>query len=316
MDHFLRSTPGNVQWGLWDGRLKPVLRIVSGDRVTIETLSGEPDDLPDPSLGYDSVPGHAEVLASAFRGPGPHLLTGPVAIEGAEPGDVLEVRVLDIQLRCNWGWNIQVPTLGTLPEDFPEFRRIHIPLDRARNIAKLPWGQELPLSPFFGNFGVAPPLAWGRLSSKEPRAFGGNMDNKELGAGSTLYFPVFVPGALFSAGDGHALQGDGEVCLTAIEAALTGTFEFHIRRDLKLSSPRAETASDWITMGFDEDLDDAAKAALRDMIALIREHSGLSAQDAYTLCSIAADLRVTQLVDGNKGIHCVLAKSRMPLKQI
>jgi acetamidase/formamidase len=312
MDYVLQSTPGNVQWGLWDGRSKPVLRIASGDRVTIETLSGEPDDLPDPSLGYDIVPGQAEVLASTFRGPGPHLLTGPVYIEGTEPGDVLEVRVLDIELRCNWGWNIQVPTLGTLPEDFPEFRRIHIPLDRARNIATLPWGQELPLSPFFGNFGVAPPPSWGRLSSKEPRAFGGNMDNKELGAGSTLYFPVFVPGALFSAGDGHALQGDGEVCLTAIEAALTGTFEFHVRRDLRLTSPRAETASDWITMGFDEDLDDAAKAALRDMIALIREKSGLSAQDAYTLCSIAADLRVTQLVDGNKGIHCVLAKSRMP----
>jgi acetamidase/formamidase len=193
-----------------------------------------------------------------------------------------------------------------------EFRRIHIPLDRAHKVARLPWGQELPLAPFFGNFGVAPPAGWGRLSSKEPRAFGGNMDNKEFGVGSTVYFPVFVPGALFSAGDGHALQGDGEVCLTAIEAALTGTFEFHIRRDLRLASPRAETASDWITMGFDEDLDDAAKAALRDMIALICEQSSLSAQEAYTLCSIAADLRVTQLVDGNKGIHCVLAKSRMP----
>ncbi len=312
MDHHLKSTPGNVQWGLWDGRLKPVLKITSGDRVTIETLSGEPDDVPDPSLGFEGVPGHKEVLESTSRGPGPHLLTGPVHIEGAEPGDVLEVRILDIQLRADWGWNLQVPMLGTLPEDFPEFRRIHIPLDRKRNIAKLPWGQELSLSPFFGNFGVAPPANWRRLSSKEPRAFGGNMDNKELGVGSTVYFPVFEPGALFSAGDGHALQGDGEVCLTAIEAALTGTFEFHIRRDLSLKSPRAETPGDWITMGFDEDLDDAAKAALRDMIALIRERSGLSAQDAYTLCSIAADLRVTQMVDGNKGIHCVLAKSRMP----
>jgi acetamidase/formamidase len=312
MDHHLRSTPGNVQWGLWDGRLKPVLKIASGDRVTIETLSGEPDDLPDPSLGFSVVPGHKEVLETAFRGPGPHLLTGPIHVEGAEPGDVLEVRVLDIQLRADWGWNLQVPMLGTLPEDFPEFRRIHIPLDRTRNSARLPWGQELPLSPFFGNFGVAPPEKWGRLSSKEPRAFGGNMDNKELGVGSTVCFPIFVSGALFSAGDGHALQGDGEVCLTAIEAALTGTFEFHIRRDLHLKSPRAETLADWITMGFDEDLDDAAKAALRDMIVLIQQRTRLSAQDAYTLCSIAADLRVTQMVDGNKGIHCVLAKSRMP----
>jgi acetamidase/formamidase len=311
-DHHLPSTPGNVQWGLWDGQLKPVLRIASGDRVIIETLSGEPDDVPDPSLGFSVVPGHRDVLESAFRGPGPHLLTGPIYIERAEPGDVLEVRVLDIKLRADWGWNLQVPTLGTLPEDFPEFRRIHIPLDRERNIARLPWGQELPLSPFFGNFGVAPPASWGRLSSKEPRAFGGNMDNKELGVGSTVYFPVFAPGALFSAGDGHALQGDGEVCLTAIEAALIGTFEFHIRRDFKLKSPRAETPADWITMGFDEDLDDAAKAALRDMIVLVKNHTGLSAQDAYTLCSIAADLRVTQMVDGNKGIHCVIAKSRLP----
>ncbi|MEA2957967.1 MAG: hypothetical protein QOJ58_3470 [Alphaproteobacteria bacterium] len=210
------------------------------------------------------------MLEGTFRGPGPHLLTGPIHIEGAEPGDVIEVRVLDLQLRADWGWNLQVPTLGTLPEDFPEFRRIHIPLDRKRNIAKMAWGQELPLAPFFGNFGVAPPPSWGRLSSKEPRVFGGNMDNKELGVGSTVYFPVFVPGALFSAGDGHALQGDGEVCLTAIEAALTGTLEFHLRRDLHLASPRAETPDGWITMGFDEDLDDAAKAALRDMIQLIR----------------------------------------------
>jgi acetamidase/formamidase len=176
----------------------------------------------------------------------------------------------------------------------------------------MPWGQELELHPFFGNFGVAPPRAWGRLSSKEPRAFGGNMDNKELGTGATVYFPVFVDGALFSAGDGHALQGDGEVCLTAIETALTGTFEINVRKDLKLALPRAETAKAWITMGFDEDLDDAVKIALREMIKLVGEISGLSAQDAYSLCSIAADLRVTQTVDGNKGIHCVLEKSKLP----
>lgn len=312
MDHYLSSTSGNVNWGFWDGSLRPVLKIASGDRVTIETLSGEPEDMPDSALGFSVVPGQKEVFETAFRGPGPHFLTGPVHVEGAEPGDVLEVRVLDVQLRADWGWNIQVPLLGTLPDDFPELRRIHIPLDRARNIARLPWGQELPLAPFFGNFGVAPPLSWGRLSSKEPRVFGGNMDNKELGVGTTTYFPVFVPGALFSAGDGHGVQGDGEVCLTAIETPLTGTFEFHVRKDMKLSTPRAEKSDAWITMGFNEDLDDAVKEALRDMIVLIREHSGLSAQDAYTLCSLAADLRVTQMVDGNKGIHCVLPKAHLP----
>jgi acetamidase/formamidase len=315
MHHHLASTPGNVHWGLWDGTLKPVLAIKSGDTVTIETLSGEPEDMPDPALGFAVVPGHKEVHANTVRGPGPHFLTGPIHVEGAEPGDVLEVRLLEIKYRADWGWNIQVPFLGTLPEDFPELRRIHFPLDVARDVATMPWGQELTLDPFFGNFGVAPPPSWGRLSSKEPRSFGGNMDNKELGVGSITYFPVFVPGALFSAGDGHGLQGDGEVCLTAIETALTGTFEFHVRKDMKLNSPRAEKADCWITMGFDEDLDDAVKHALRDMIALIRAHSGLSAQDAYTLCSLAADLRVTQMVDGNKGIHCVLAKTALPKRR-
>ncbi len=312
MHHVLASTPGNVQWGRWDGSLPPVLRIKSGDRVTIETLSGEPEDMPASELGFDRIPEQEDVFKQTLRGPGPHFLTGPIHVDGAEPGDVLEVRLLDLKLRSNWGWNLQVPWLGTLPEDFPELRRLHIRLDRSRGIAELPWGQELPLRPFFGNFGVAPPPGWGTLSSKEPRAFGGNMDNKELVVGSTTYFPVFVPGALFSAGDGHAVQGDGEVCLTAIETPLTGTFEFHVRKDMKLVSPRAETAEAWITMGFDEDLDDAAKAALRDMIRLICEQSRLSAQDAYTLTSLAADMRITQLVDGNKGVHCVIAKDRMP----
>jgi acetamidase/formamidase len=315
MEHHLASVPGNVHWGLWDGTLRPALTIKPGDRVVIETLSAEPEDMPDPALGFSIVPGHKEVHEHTFRGPGPHFLTGPIFVEGAEVGDVLEVRLLDIKYRANWGWNLQAPLLGTLPEDFPELRRIHIPLDLARNVARMPWGQELELDPFFGNFGVAPPVSWGRLSSKEPRSFGGNMDNKELGVGSTTYFPVLVRGALFSAGDGHALQGDGEVCLTAIEAALTGTFEFHVRKDLKLRNPRAERPDVWITMGFDEDLDDAVKHALRDMIALIGEQSGLSAQDAYTLCSLCADLRVTQMVDGNKGIHCVLAKSVMPVRR-
>jgi acetamidase/formamidase len=313
--HHLPATPGTVRWGFWDGSLPPVLTIASGDTVTIDTLSGEPPDLPEPATGFAVLPEHREVLAAGQGGPGPHFLTGPIAIAGAKPGDVLEVRIRKIEWRQDWGWNLQVPWLGTLPEDFPELRRIHVPFDRARNTVRLPWGQELVLAPFFGNFGVAPPPQWGRLSSKEPRAFGGNMDNKELGVGTTVYFPVFVEGALFSAGDGHALQGDGEVCLTAIETALTGTFEFIVRKDMKLTAPRAEQSGAWITMGFDEDLDDAVKHALRDMIKLIGEFSGLSPQDAYTLCSIAADLRVTQTVDGNKGIHCVLAKAALPAKR-
>ena len=311
MHHHLGATVETVRWGHWDGSLAPVLTIKSGDTVTIDTLSGEPADLPAPTSGYDILPEHHQILKAGNGGPGPHFLTGPIAIDGAKPGDVLEVRMKEIKLRQNWGWNLQAPLKGTLPEDFPELRRLVLPLDRDKNTVKLPWGKELTLDPFFGNFGVAPPIGWGRLSSKEPRAFGGNMDNKELGAGATIYFPVFVDGALFSVGDGHALQGDGEVCLTAIETALSGTLEFILRRDLVLSVPRAETKDAWITMGFDEDLDDAAKQALREMIRLVTEFTGLSAQDAYTLCSIASDLRVTQMVNNNKGVHCVISKDKL-----
>jgi len=168
------------------------------------------------------------------------------------------------------------------------------------------------LRPFFGNFGVAPSPELCQLTSVIPREFGGNMDNKEMIAGTTVYFPVFNEGALFSAGDGHAAQGDGEVCLTAIETSLSGTLELTVRKDIKLSMPRCETADSWISMGMDEDLDEAARQALREMIDLICEVSGLSRQDAYSLCSLAADLRVTQLVDVNKGIHCVLPKGVLP----
>src|SRR3984957_11549754 len=129
MEHHLSSTPGNVHWGLWDAALPPVLKIASGDRVTIDTLSGEPEDLPEPDSGFQDLPDHREVLATTFRGPGPHLLTGQIHVEGAEPGDVLEVRSLDIKFRADWGWNLQFPFMGPLPQDFPEKRRIHIPLD-------------------------------------------------------------------------------------------------------------------------------------------------------------------------------------------
>lgn len=309
--HEIPATPETMVLGYFDAALPPVLTVASGDTVTLHShpAGGRESLHPDPAR----VPADLlHALDTLERGPGPHFVTGPVHVAGAEPGDMLQVDILDLKFRLDWGFVSILPLLGTLPDEFTEYETVHADIDTARSLCRLPWGTELPLDPFFGIMGTAPPAAWGRVGSPVPRAFGGNMDNKELVAGSAVYFPVFVPGALFSVGDGHALQGDGEVCLTAIEAALLGTFEFHLRSDLKLTSPRAETANDHITMGFDEDLDDAAKAALRDMITLIRERSGLSAQDAYTLCSIAADLRVTQLVDGNKGVHCVLAKSRMP----
>ena len=220
----------------------------------------------------------------------------------------MAIEILAIDPRQNWGYTRIRPLSGTLPEDFPMRRTWHTAIDRQRGIATVPWGAEIELAPFFGVMGVAPPPVYGAVTSIVPREFGGNMDLKELTAGTTLYLPVWNPGALFSAGDGHGVQGDGEVCVTALETALTGTFRLTLRKDMQFDLPRAETPTHQITMGFNEDLDDAAKTALRQMITLIGERVGLGREDAYMFCSLAVDMRVTQLVDGNKGIHAMLPK--------
>jgi acetamidase/formamidase len=305
--HLLEASVETCHWGFFDPTLKPVLTVADGDTVTIRTVSGGAETLP--PQGFRVPPELLDIHARSERQVPGHILTGPVAVRGAEPGDVLEVRIDKISLRQDWGYNFIRPLAGTLPDDFPEYRRINIPLDAEKNVARLPWGTELPLSPFFGVMGVAPPPNWGRVTSLIPRAMGGNMDNKELVAGAALFLPVFVPGALFSCGDGHAAQGDGEVCVTAIETALEGTFTFFVRKDLNFVYPRAETPSHYITMAMHPDLDVCVERALRDMIVLLGEKAGLSREDAYTLCSLAADLRVTQTVNGSKGIHCMIAKT-------
>ena len=308
MHHHLAASPETCHWGYFDARLQPVLTINSGDRVTIESVSGSPEVLPPP--GFNVPP---ELLAIHAAEPcipfGPHILTGPVAIEGAELGDVLEVRVLDVGLRQDWGYNLNRPLAGTLPDDFLSFHLMHIPLDKERNLGRLPWGLDLPLAPFFGVMGVAPPPAWSRCTSIIPRAFGGNLDCKELVAGTTLFLPVFVPGGLFSCGDGHGVQGDGEVNVTAIETALSGTFELILRKDLRFTYPRAETPTHILTFGMDPDLERCAERAAREMIAVITERTSLTREQAYALCSLAADLRITQTVNQHKGVHCMLEKS-------
>jgi acetamidase/formamidase len=310
--HHLPANPKTVHWGAWDARIPPVLTIEPGDSVTVDTLSGEADDLPD-NDDFFVLKEHREVLASVQRGPGPHIITGPIHVEGAEPGDLLEVRIEEVALRQNWGWNLQLPLHGTLQDEFTETRRIHLPIDMVDKTVALPWGRRMECRPFFGIMGVAPPPSFGRLSSMEPRVFGGNIDNKEFVSGTTVMFPVFVPGALFSVGDGHALQGDGEVCLTAIETALTGKFTIRLQKKKARKLPIAVTNSSLITMGFHPSLDNAAEIAVSQMVALIAEISGLSRQDAYTLCSIAADLRITQTVDREKGVHCVISRRDLPL---
>lgn len=306
--HEIAPSARNVHWGYFDAALAPVVTIQPGETVVLHTLSGGMEDFPAKDAGFTVAPDHIETCRTAERGAGPHLMTGPVAVVGAEPGDALKVEILDVKLRDDWGFNVIKPLGGVLRERYQEIRRIFLSIDRARGIIHTPWGLEIPAHPFFGIMGTAPPRSWGRQSSIVPRAFGGNIDNKELTAGAVLYLPVFERGGLFSAGDGHAAQGDGEVCLTAVETGLTGTFRIGLVKRAGLSMPRAETSTHFITMGFDDDLDDAARTALSDMIRLIGERSNLTEEDAYRLCSMVADLRVTQLVNQHKGIHAMLPR--------
>lgn len=305
-EHHLKPSVETCHWGYFDAKTPPALRVKSGDVVTIDTVTGSPDVLPDPEKFH--IPPALKDIHARLKPLGPHILTGPVYVEGAAPGDVLEVRIHEVSVIQDWGFNMILPLLGTLPHDYDEPRCVNIPIDVARNKATMPWGLELDVKPFFGVMGVAPPPGWGRVTSVAPQAFAGNLDNKELGADATLFVPVFVEGALFSCGDGHGAQGDGEVCITAIETALQGKFELIVRKDLKFRYPRGETPSHYITMGMDPDLDQCAVAALRDMIALIGEKTGLSHADAYMLCSLAGDLHVTQTVNGSKGVHMMLEK--------
>jgi acetamidase/formamidase len=303
--HRLDPTADNVHWGFFDAKLPPQLAVDSGDTVIVDTVSGALDIAPDKTL-YTSV--HYEIVTKLKPSLGPHILTGPIAIRGAEPGHTLEVRIKAIELTADWGWNVIRPLRGTLPEDFPEFQSRVIPIDRKAMTTKLPWGPSIPLQPFFGILATAPRPEYGRISSIEPREFGGNIDCKEFVVGTSLFLPVFVPGGNFSAGDGHAVQGDGEVCLSALETCLKGTFEFVLHKTMHLKMPRAITPTHYITLGVDPDLDDAAKQALRDMIAWLVEMKGWKPAEAYVFCSLACDLHVTQLVDGNKGIHAMVKR--------
>ncbi len=303
----LPASPETVHWGYFDAALPPALTIDSGERVTVMTVSGGPDHLPPPPFQVppELTAIHKQVSRRIVPG---HICTGPVAVRGAKPGGVLQVDIEAVEPNVDWGYNLVRPLSGALPHDFAEQRLIHIALDRAANAWRLPWGQHVPLRPFFGVMGTAPPMNWGVISTLPPRQNGGNLDNKELVAGTTLYLPVFVDGGLFSCGDGHGVQGDGEVCITAVETGLTGTFRLTARNDMTLAWPMAETPTHMITMAFDPDLDDCVVIALRAMLDLLVARAGLDRYQAYTLASLAADLRITQVVNGNKGVHCMLEK--------
>lgn len=312
--HKLAATPETVRLGVFSSKFPPVLTVASGDTVEMECVSGRPEVVPPKGSGLAIPPALQGILdwrnGETWSG---HVVTGPVAIENARPGDVLEIRVESVVPTAEWGYNVIRPLSGTLPEDFHETYLTHPRVDRNRSICTMPWGTELPLAPFFGVMGVAPPSSYGAISSIQPRVHGGNMDNKELVAGSTLYLPVWNEGALFSAGDGHGLQGDGEVCVSALEICMDGVFTFILHSSEKakkprLVYPRAETPTHFISMGFNEDLDQAMKISLREMISFICDRSDLTSEQAYSFCSLTVDFHVTQTVNGVKGVHGLLRK--------
>ena len=311
--HRLEATPATVAYGYYWAEAAPVLRIASGDVIDVDTLlTNTPAGLERAGIAADRVQVSLRRIVTEVtgdrRGPGGHILTGPVYVEGAMPGDVLEVQVLAVDLALDYGYN---GCSGFLPENCDRAVPTKIvPLDRAAMTAEFFPGVVVPLKPFFGSMGVAPPAAVGRVSSNPPSRFAGNLDNRELTAGSTLYIPVFVPGALFAVGDGHAAQGDGEVSQTGIETSLRGRLKLTVRKGESLNWPRAETPTDYISMGADPDLTIATRIAVQEMVDFLARTRGLTTHQAYQLVSVAGHVAVTQLVDRpTMGVHVKVAKS-------
>ena len=313
-DYQLKATPANVVWGYYWSRAKPVLHIQSGNTVEIQTMiTNSPDRLTQSGLKPEDVQPELKAIYAEVKdkGPGGHILTGPIFVEGAEPGDALEVRIQKIELSVPYAYNGFSQRSGVLAgtDDFVKAVTKIIPLDRRRMVARFADNIEIPLHPFFGSMGVAPPEAAGRISSGPPGIHAGNLDNKDLVVGTKLFIPVHVPGALFEVGDGHAGQGNGEVDITALETSLVGTFQFVLHKGMTLKWPRGETPTHWIAMGLNPDLTEALKTAVREAIDFLATEKHMSREDAYMLCSTAVDFNVTQAVDGTKGVHAMIPKS-------
>jgi acetamidase/formamidase len=310
--HRLEATPATVAYGYYWSEAKPVLRIASGDIIDVDTLlTSNPTSLQRAGVATEKIQESLKSIVAEVtgdrRGPGGHILTGPVYVDGAEPGDTLEVKVLSIDLPIDYGYN---GCSGFMPDNCDRSVGTKIiTLDRKAMSAEFLPGIVVPLRPFFGSMGVAPAPEIGRVSSNPPGRHAGNMDNKELIAGTTLYIPVFVPGALFEVGDGHAAQGDGEVDQTAIETSLRGRIQLTVRKNMKLTWPRAETSTDFISMAADPDLTTATKLAIQEMIDFLAATKGLTKHQAYQLVSVAGNVAITQLVDGpNVGVHVKMPK--------
>lgn len=334
--HELRATSQTVHWGYFDPSIKPVLEINSQDLVYVEAVTHHAGDAPDLMMDdgireiYDHVP-------QEIRAPGPHILTGPIYVKDARPGDILEVSILQLfprnligsNLAANWGFLYEDfdrtervtiyemdPGMQWLtakfayryPGTYTEYGRLIPPGDVNRESALD--GIQIPVRLHIGTIGVAP-VHSGKLSSVPPGKHGGNMDNWRITAGSSLYYPVFVDGALLSLGDTHFAQGDSELSGTAVEGSLNCLIQVKVRKNLFISSPLLETPDSWIIHAFDEDLNKATRKAAREAIEFLCEFYGLSREDAYSLLSVAADFSHTQVVNGNRGVHLSIPKSTL-----
>lgn len=309
--HVLEPSPKTVHISFFDASLPPVLRVESGDIVRLKTASGNPRYYENLGVPQERIPRELYAVYEGAEGAGrsDHTLTGPIGVDGAEPGDTLEVRILKIDLWLPIAGQGFVPGRGVLPEEFPFARdQVHW-LDLEKKTLAYPGGVEIPLAPFWGVIGVAPPASMGRVPSGPPNVFGGNLDNRDLRPGTSLFLPVHVPGALLSLGDGHAAQGYGEVCLSAVETSLQGEIQLVVHKGKRLRWPRAETPTHYISMGLHTDLDEAVKLVTREMLDFVVDAKGLAREDAYLLLSAAMDIVVTQAVDGTKGVHALLPKA-------
>jgi acetamidase/formamidase len=308
----VEATPQTVEWGHYDSAATPAVRIRSGDTVVLHTLiTNSPQGLEKAGVAPDQVQASLRRIFDQVtdKGPGGHILTGPVYVEGAEPGDTLEVRIVRIDLDLPYAYNAFRFGSGALPEDFRYGKMKIIPLDRQAMVARFAPGITIPLHPFFGSMGVAPPPSIGRYDSTPPDIIGGNMDDRSLVAGTTVFFPVWAPGGLLEVGDGHAGQGNGEVDITALETSLIGTFQIILHKATHQDYPRAESPTHYIAMGFDDDLAQATREAIRHMIDFLVTEKGMSRDDAYMLTSVAGDVEITELVDRNKGVHVMMPKA-------